>query len=181
MKYHKTVKLKDGRDCCLRNGEESDGAAALAVFNLTHEQTDYLLTYPDENCFSADQESAYLKAKTDSGDALELIAEVDGKVVGTAGFEPVGTKYKVRHRADFGVSIDRDYWGLGIGRALLEACIVCARSAGYAQLELNVVADNKNAVHLYQSLGFTEYGRNPKGFYSRISGDQELILMRLEL
>lgn len=33
----------------------------------------------------------------------------------------------------------------------------------------------------YDSFGFVEYGRNPKGFRSRHTGWQELILMRLEL
>ena len=88
---------------------------------------------------------------------------------------------KARHRAGFGISIDRAYWGMGIGRALTQACIECARTAGYAQLELEVVADNRSALALYESEGFIEYGRNPKGFRSRISGWQELVLMRLEL
>jgi hypothetical protein len=30
-------------------------------------------------------------------------------------------------------------------------------------------------------VGFVEYGRNPKGFRSRTTGWQELVLMRLEL
>ena len=62
-----------------------------------------------------------------------------------------------------------------------EACIACARDAGYTQLELDVVADNAAALALYQSLGFTEYGRNPKGFRSRSGAWQALVLMRLEL
>ena len=37
------------------------------------------------------------------------------------------------------------------------------------------------AVALYQSLGFVEYGLNPRGFNSRTTGYQELIDMRLEL
>ena len=64
---------------------------------------------------------------------------------------------------------------------MTEACIECAKKAGYAQLELSVVADNHRAIALYESLGFVEYGRNPRGFRSRLSGWQELVLMRLEL
>ncbi len=44
-------------------------------------------------------------------------------IAGTAGIEAVGAKYKVRHRAEFGISVAKEYWGLGIGRALLNACI----------------------------------------------------------
>ena len=61
------------------------------------------------------------------------------------------------------------------------ACIECARAAGYVQLELNAVAENARALSMYEKAGFVEYGRNPKGFYSRLSGFQEVVHMRLEL
>lgn len=93
----------------------------------------------------------------------------------------IGMKYKVRHRAEFGISVVKKYWGLGIGKALLTSCIECAKTAGYSQLELKVVAENERAVSMYERAGFVEYGRNPKGFCSRIAGFQEVISMRLEL
>ena len=80
-----------------------------------------------------------------------------------------------------GISILKEYWGLGLGKALTKACIQCAKEAGYTQLELNVVSENEAAVSLYKSFGFTEFGRNPRGFNSRISGYQELVYMLLEL
>lgn len=181
MKYNKKIQLKDGRTCVLRNGEASDGQTVFEVFNLTHEQTDWLLSYPDENSYDAEQEAVFLQAKTDSPDEIEILAEIDGKVVGTAGIDRVGIKDKVKHRAEIGISVDKDFWGLGIGRALIRACIECAKEAGYSQLELDVVAQNERAIALYESEGFVEYGRNPKGFRSRLSGWQELVLMRKEL
>ena len=87
----------------------------------------------------------------------------------------------MRHRAEFGISVLKDYWGLGLGRALTAACIQCAREAGYAQLELTAVAENQSALSLYRSLGFEAFGRNPKGFRSRTGRYQELIYMLLEL
>ena len=44
-----------------------------------------------------------------------------------------------------------------------------------------MVSANGGAVALYRSLGFEEYGRNPKGFRTRGGQWQELVLMRLEL
>ena len=181
MQYRKNVLLKDGRSCTIRNGMEQDGKALLDIFLLTHEQTDYLLSYPDESTMTAEQEAQFLKEKTASENEVELLAVVDGVVVGSAGIGSIGSKDKVRHRATFGISVDKAYWGLGVGRALTEASIECARAAGYLQLELEAVAENRNALKLYESVGFTEYGRNPKGFRSRISGWQEIVLMRLEL
>lgn len=181
MQFHKNISLKDGRTCTLRNGTAEDGQALLDIFILTHAQTDYLLTYPEESTHTAQQEADYLEQKTESADEIELLAELGGEVVGTAGIGCVARKEKTRHRAEFGISVDKAHWGLGIGRALTEACIECAKNAGYVQLELEAVAENKNAIAMYKSVGFQEYGRNPKGFRSRVSGWQELVLMRLEL
>lgn len=99
----------------------------------------------------------------------------------TAGVDAVGTRDKLRHRAEFGVSVLRAYWGLGLGRALTEACIQCAKEAGYEQLELTVVAENERAIALYRKAGFVEFGRNPRGFRSRTSGYQEIVHMLLAL
>lgn len=181
MKYSQRIILKNGKEALLRNGVAADGSSAYDNFNQTHGETDYLLSYPDENTFTPEQEGRFLEEKTESDNEIEILALVDGKVVGTAGIEAVGTKYKVRHRAEFGISVLREFWGLGIGRALTEACIACAREAGYVQLELTVVADNVGAIALYQKAGFVEFGRNPRGFCSRTSGFQEVVYMLLEL
>lgn len=181
MKYNKTILLKNGMECYLRNGTENDGQAVLDNFNLTHGQTDYLLSYPDENSFDVIQETQFLKEKLESENEAEIVAIFNNTIVGTAGIEAIGTRYKIKHRAEFGISVAKEFWGLGIGQALMAACIECARTAGYIQLELNVVAENTRALSIYKKAGFIEYGRNPKGFYSRISGFQEVISMRLEL
>jgi RimJ/RimL family protein N-acetyltransferase len=181
MLYNKRISLRDGRTCVLRNGDAQDGQALFDNFMLTHAQTDWLLSYPDENSMNAAQEAAFLKEKAMSPNEIEIIAEIDGRVVGSAGIEPVGHKDKVKHRAEFGISVDKDCWGLGVGRALTRACIECAKAAGYLQLELQAVEANERAVALYRSEGFVEYGRNPRGFRSRINGWQPILLMRLEL
>lgn len=181
MKYNKIITLKNSKNCLLRNGIDSDGQAVLENFNLTHAQTDYLLSYPDENSFDVTQESQYLKERSMSENEIEIIAIIDNVVAGTAGVEAVGTKYKICHRAELGISVAKEYWKLGIGRALLNACIECARDAGYIQLELSVVSENVRAISMYEKAGFIEFGRNPKGFNSRKTGFQEIVSMRLEL
>ena len=180
MQYEKEIILKNGAKCLLRGAGEADAAEVLRTFTLTHAETEYLLTYPEENSFTVQEEAKFLKARSESKNAIEIAAFVDGRIVGTAGIDPIGDKEKLRHRADFGIAVEKAYWGRGIGKALTLACIECARQAGYLQIELEVVAENASAVRLYESVGFREYGRNPKGFCAR-SGWQALTLMRLEL
>ena len=180
LQYEKEIVLKDGTECLLRGASEADAAEVLRIFGLTHAETDYLLTYPEENSVTVEQEAEFLKERSEGKNVIEIAAFVDGRIAGTAGIDPIGDKEKIRHRADFGIAVEKAYWGCGIGKALTLACIECAKQAGYLQIELEVVAENASAVRLYESVGFQEYGRNPRGFRAR-SGWQAIILMRLEL
>ena len=181
MRYAKTVLLAGGQELLVRNGVASDARALRETTQRTHAQTDYLLSYPDEQRADDEQEARLLAETERSNNEVELVAGVDGQIVGSAGVTVVGGRRKVAHRARFGISILKEYWGMGIGRVLMDACIDCARRACYAQLELEVVADNERALSLYRRTGFEEYGRNPRGYRSAAAGDQELVHMRLEL
>ena len=176
MRYAKTVVLKGGAELLVRNAVASDARVLRETTQRAHAETDFLLSYPDEQ--SADDEQ---EATERSGNEVELIAVIDGHIVGSAGVSAVRSQRKVAHRARFGISILKEYWGMGIGRALIEASIDCARQAGYTQLELEVVVDNERAVSLYRRAGFEEYGRNPRGYRSASAGYRELVYMRLEL
>ena len=181
MKYFETITLKNGAECVLRGCEADDARELYENFQKTHAETDFLLTYPDENDLTPEQETQFIISKQKSGNEVEICAFLEGRLVGSAGIDAVGNREKVRHRAEFGISILKEAWGLGIGRKLTEACLSCARQAGYAQVELTVVAQNERAIRLYESVGFREFGRNPRGFRSRLTGWQETVLMRLEL
>ena len=181
MRYDQRIILKNGKEARLRNGSAADGEAACKNYNTTHAETDYLLTYPDENPLGPEQEAQFLEERAKSPNEAEIRALVDGKIVGMAGVGAVGTKDKIRHRAELRIYILKEYWGLGIGKALAKACIQCAQEAGYVQLELCTVSENERAIMLYRDLGFVEFGHNPKGFNSRTGGFQELVYMLLEL
>ena len=181
MRYAETVLLKGGVELLVRNAVASDARALRDIMQRTHAETDYLLSYPDEQSVDDEQEACSLEEAERSGNEVELVAVIDGWIVGSAGVSAVRSRRKVAHRARFGISILKEHWRMGIGRVLMEASIDCARRAGYTQLELEVVADNERALSLYRRAGFEEYGRNPRGYRSEAVGYQELVHMRLEL
>jgi RimJ/RimL family protein N-acetyltransferase len=181
VRYSKQIELADGAKCLLRSEETSDSKAFHELMHMTHGQTDFLLSYPDETGDGTESEARDLTDRRGDDRAIEIGAFVGERLVGTAEIEPSGDKDKVRHRAEFGISVDRAFWHRGIGRALTSACVECARRAGYLQLELEVVGTNTAALALYHDVGFVEYGRNPRGFRTRDGRWQELVLMRLEL
>ena len=181
MRYVAMVALTGGVELLVRNAVASDARALRETMRRTHSETDYLLSYPDEQGTDEEREARLLGETERSCNEVELVAIIDGRIVGSAGVSAVRSRRKVAHRARFGISILKEYWGMGIGRVLMDASIDCARQAGYTQLELDVVADNEGAMSLYRRAGFEEYGRNPRGYRSASAGYQELVHMRLEL
>ena len=181
MDYEEKIVLKNGEQCCLKSLRFCDGKRMLNLFIGTHNETDFLLSYPDEITFDENSESSFLQALFESRREAEIGAFIGEKLVGSAGITAKGKAEKLSHRADFGVAVSKEYCGLGIGKALTIACIKCAKKACYKQIELEVSADNKAAIALYKSLGFVEYGRNAKGFKLRGGKYSALVYMFLEL
>ncbi len=181
MITYRAIKLKDGRECVLRNAEPEDAEDFLTYFDISHGETEFLTTYPDETEHNESIVSVRLKSQKESEHNIEIVAIVEGKLIGSAGIHMIQDRDKTRHRAEFGITVMKDYWGLGIGNELMSMCVEAAKEAGYLQLELDVVADNEAAQNLYKKHGFTEFGRNPRGFKTREGKWQELVLMRLEL
>ena len=178
MKYEKEFEIRNGRKCLVRNATIEDTEEVMRTFNLTHAETENLLTYPEENTMKLEREQVFLRDALENEREVELLAILDGKVVGDAGLTCVRDRIKTRHRADLGLAVEKAYWHMGIGEALMKACIECAGKAGYLQIELDAVAENEKALNLYRKLGFTEFGRNPMGFRKKDGAFQELVMMR---
>ena len=74
------------------------------------------------------------------------------------------TSPKFSHRAGIGgVFVEPEYRGLALGKELMHAMIAHARSwRGVTYLDLAVSANSPEAQRLYESVGFTVWGREPE-------------------
>lgn len=78
----------------------------------------------------------------------------------------------------FGVLVDSDFQGHGVGRKLTAFCLLEAGGLGCPSVRLSVYSSNEVAVRIYRALGFTEISREP----CTISGRRdEKLEMRKEL
>ena len=97
----------------------------------------------------------------DSG--REVFGAFDGdRLVGIVGLARE-TALKVRHKAFvYAMYVAESHRGLGIGRRLMEQVLACAATLdGVQRMTISVTAGNVEAVGLYESLGFIEFGREP--------------------
>lgn len=124
-------------------------------------------------------ELALAFSEKEKRDREELwIAEADGKPVGcimlceTDDYETGQLRLFV---------VEKDYRKFGIGRALVEALFEKARGSGYKRLMLWTASLLKDALRMYERLGFQETERVTNKDWS-ISGEQIYeIKMELEL
>ena len=83
-----------------------------------------------------------------------LVAEVNGRVVGSCGLTQ-NLRPRMMHSGRLGMMIHHDYWGQGVGSALMAAQMNLADNwLNLHRVELEVFTDNPAAVHLYQKFGF---------------------------
>ncbi|MBO0797135.1 MAG: GNAT family N-acetyltransferase, partial [Ktedonobacteraceae bacterium] len=73
---------------------------------------------------------------------------------------------RTRHAGEFGISVLRKYWNLGIGGRMLTYLIDWARQSGIIRkINLRVRVDNLPAIHLYEKHGFVREGHITREFY----------------
>ena len=156
-----TIKDKQDREIILRSAEEKDAESLLDFLKITAAETPFLLREPDEIALSIEQEQDFIKAKKDSENEILLIAEIEGKHIGNCSLMSVGGFRRYRHRCEIAIALYQEYCGLGIGKAMLEMLLNIAKQVGYEQAELEVIANNKSAIALYEKLGFQKYGTFP--------------------
>ena len=116
-----------------------------------------------------------------SGDrSFVLGAIANDRLVGIAGFyQEEGAKSRHKGRI-WGVYVTEAWRGKGIARVLLSEVIERARAKPeLEQLSLAVAAGQHSAKHLYESLGFEVYGREPRAIkFGNDYIDEELMVLR---
>jgi putative acetyltransferase len=136
-----------------------DDAAAIA--GLMDEPVVYAnlmqMPYASEEAQRARIADSFLPGKTD----LLLVAERDGKVVGSAGMHATGPALRRRHVVMIGLSVSAAAQRQGVGTALMQAlCDYADRWMGVLRIELTVYVDNAAAIALYRKFGFEMEGRH---------------------
>ncbi|NME81946.1 GNAT family N-acetyltransferase [Clostridium sp. SM-530-WT-3G] len=154
----KEVILKDGIKCILRSPNENDAEKMIEYLRMTSGETYFMIRYPEEITATVEEEAKFLKNSIQSEKELMIAAFIDGELAGNAGLNCVRNRKKVKHRAEFGISIKHKFWNRGIGNILISQMIEEAKEMGYEQIELGVYSDNKKAQALYKKYGFEVWG-----------------------
>jgi RimJ/RimL family protein N-acetyltransferase len=176
--YPVTFALKDKRRCTIRLAVEDDARALCSLLPQMHAETEWLNYMPGEFNKDEEWERNFIIEQQAKPAAIMLLAEVDGKIIATAGAGSFEYK-RYAHHAELGLSILKDYWGQGLGRKLMELLIEWGRARGLRKMYLKTFDGNDRAISLYDSLGFMTEARLKDDFLKNGGTYGDTIIMSM--
>ena len=158
----KSMKDKLGRSVVFRNARPEDAEDLIQYLKITSAETPYLVREPEEITITKTKEEQFIRDKIDAERELMLVAFMDGKHIGNCSLMSIAPYKRYSHRCDIAIALYKEYCGFGIGKAMLQIVLDLAKKVGYEQAELEVMTENKDAIHLYEKLGFEKHGTFPE-------------------
>ncbi|UCD96290.1 MAG: N-acetyltransferase [Candidatus Bathyarchaeota archaeon] len=152
---------KDGRTVLLRKPRWDDLDGLLALINSLVREDAPINRMAE---VSRLEESEFLTKRLSSienGAIIQVVAEVDGEIVGNAEISKL--RGREAHVGRLGIGVKRDYRRIGIATRMIESLLHQAEEHGLKIILLAVYANNLSAITLYRKFGFREIGRTPKG------------------
>ena len=138
----------------IRKAQANDAKSLLDYVNQVSGESDNLTFGKGEFKLSVQEEIAFIETLNQTDNAIYLIALDDEKIVGSLNFSP-GSRKRIEHKGEFGISVLKDYWGKGIGTSLMNSMLDWAKNTKkIRKLNLRVRTDNYHAISLYKKFGF---------------------------
>ena len=146
---------KNGKKVLIRTCEARDIELFNSYFPKLFKESDYLVNDPEEYSPNKNMGKRISESK-ESPLSLILVAIFEDKLIGESGVFPVKDLKRLKHRASFGISIDKDWRGVGLGKKMMELCMdwVKRPENGIEKVELKVADKHETAISLYKQFGF---------------------------
>ena len=161
----RSFELRNEITLIIREAKKEDSLEYINYLSQIAVQTDFLTFGVGELLTSQDEQESMIENSAKSDNRLMIFAIVDGKIVGGLNFRS-SDRPRIRHTGEFGISVLKDFWGLGIGAHLISCLIEWAKvSKIIRKINLGVRSDNRRAIELYSRLGFAEEGIITREFF----------------
>src|SRR6267143_3780266 len=167
----KRFSLANGQEVILRVIRPRDVDSLLSFFNglvdeRGHDRESQLHAGFDKK-FTRRQEAQYIRQILDhieKDEAVNIVAEVDGRIVANGGV--ARGKYSDTNRhGSLGLTVSGDYRGHGIGSKMIQTLLTESRGLGLESVDVEFLATNKSAQRAYTRAGFKRAGIIPRKIF----------------
>ena len=153
----KEVRLKDKSKMIFRELDLGDGEAVVDYLNKVGGETNFLTFGKEGVSYTIEQEKVLLRNMKETKGNYMIGGYLKNKLV-TVGSITSSSKERLKHKADVGISVLKDYWNIGIGSQMMEYLIFLCRKNSFRKIDLIVYENNERAIKLYEKLGFVKEG-----------------------
>jgi len=145
-------------EVAIRLPEPTEAKHVLALLDRLQQESDTFSLADADDPISAAQEADQLDQIMRSPRHLLLVASLGETLLGVCSISPTPQG----NVGELGIAVEKAYWHLGIGTALVDEALYWAQTASDLQaVGLIVQTRNVAAMKLYQKLGFTRTATPP--------------------
>jgi RimJ/RimL family protein N-acetyltransferase len=153
-----SLPLKNGLTLAIRTMVPEDADDFIRHMQTVVAESDNLTFSPEDLHMTPETERRRIEDFHRDGRSVMLAGLIDGKLSAVSTLRCAERK-RIRHNAEFSLTVLKKYWNIGAGDAMLQAVISYARTRGDIKtIELGVKATNAGAIHLYEKHGFVQIG-----------------------
>jgi len=161
----KKITLKNNTEILIRETRKEDASRLIKYVKKVADETNFLTFSAAEFKVTVEQEAQILEKYSAAKNQIYLVAMADEEIIGILN---VGSSHKKRlkHIGEFGMSVLKEYWRKGVGKALLKYMLDWAKETGVLRkINLKVSTKNEAAIHLYKSFHFEIEGMIKRDLY----------------
>jgi len=177
----KEIELRNGQILTIVPAAIEDAENFTNYINTIRYESKFLSMDDTEVAITIEDEAKWIESALKENRKFIFVAKINSKIVGMGNISPISNKVRFKHRCDMGISVLKEYWGLGIASEIMKVIIDKAKEAHFEQIELQVVEANEPARHLYTKFGFYETGYINNGMKYTDGSYAKLILMQKDL
>lgn len=168
------IRLKDGRTVAIRRYRLDDKDQLVSFYaGLSPETLRWSLPPYDRQRIE--------RWASDLENSIILLALLKDRIVGHLQVFRQAWNERLKGNGELIIYLHQDFQGVGLGTAMMREAIDIARQKGLHRLVLSVIADNHNAIKLYEKVGFQHEGLRREDYLGEDGKYHDVVEMGLLL
>jgi len=169
--------MKKDKPIIIKEAQESDAQAIIEYLERNQDKYLFMISKTDEMKLNVTYEKQMIKLHGQRENCIFFIAMEGKNVVGMLNFVG-GNRSRDMHDGEFGLSVQVDHFGRGIGSMLMDHLMRWGQNNQVIRrMTLFVMHSNKRAINLYKRFGFSIEGTRRQAVRFEDGRVQDLIMM----
>jgi len=148
------LKLKNGEIVKVRQATGTDAKSIIDFYNIVGGETNFLSFGGNEFKRNEAEYETFLDDTFNEKNSIILLVTINDQIISIGSINS-SQKERTKHVGTLGIVVKKEYWGLSLGKLLMQSLIDWAKQNDLTRkIQLVTNEDNLKAIQLYKNLGF---------------------------